>query len=69
MYKFQVGPMDLDKHSKLPYFMRMHGSVLPRMIVPLLLITSWTTLITCISKLVRECTLTVNMKGAAQLIQ
>ncbi|KIN08148.1 hypothetical protein OIDMADRAFT_152255 [Oidiodendron maius Zn] len=52
--EYFVGPLDLDKHSKLPYFMRMHGSVLPRMIVPLLLITSWATLITCISKFVRN---------------
>ena len=53
-HQFQVGPLDLDKHSKLPYFLRMHGSVLPRMIVPLLMIASWTTLITCISKFVQE---------------
>ncbi|KAF7882780.1 uncharacterized protein EAF02_006143 [Botrytis sinoallii] len=30
-----VGPRNLDAHSKLPYFMRLHGSVIPRMIVPL----------------------------------
>ena len=30
--------------------MRMHGSVLPRMIIPLFWITCWATLITCISK-------------------
>ncbi|PMD45599.1 UPF0187-domain-containing protein [Hyaloscypha variabilis F] len=47
-----VGPMDLDAHSKLPYFLRMHGSVMPRMIVPLLMVGAWATLITCISKFV-----------------
>ncbi|KAL2069330.1 hypothetical protein VTL71DRAFT_15668 [Oculimacula yallundae] len=47
-----IGPRDLDKHSKLPYFMRMHGSVLPRMVLPILAIAGWATLITCISQLI-----------------
>lgn len=47
--------MDLDAHSKLPYFLRMHGSVMPRMIVPLVMVGAWATLITCISKFVKEC--------------
>jgi hypothetical protein len=47
--------MDLDAHSKLPYFLRMHGSVMPRMIVPLLMVGAWATLITCISKFVHPC--------------
>ncbi|KAL5360349.1 Bestrophin, RFP-TM, chloride channel-domain-containing protein [Aspergillus floccosus] len=46
------GPRDLDKHSKWPVFMRMHGSVLPKMILPLAFIAAWSTLITCISKFV-----------------
>jgi len=50
-----VGPRDLDRHSKLPYFMRMHGSILPKMIVPLLLIGGEATLITCITKFVHNC--------------
>ena len=54
---FQVGPLDLDAHSKLPFFMRMHGSVLPRMILPLIMITAWASLITCISKFVHDCPL------------
>lgn len=49
-----VGPLDLDRHSKLPFFMRMHGSVLPKMLVPLLLIGVWATLITCITKFVHD---------------
>ncbi|KUJ13418.1 UPF0187-domain-containing protein [Mollisia scopiformis] len=49
-----VGPRDLDKHSKLPYFMRIHGSVTPRMILPLTFIAIWSTLITCLSKFVYE---------------
>jgi len=44
-----VGPRDMSKHSKWPFFMRMHGSVLPKMIIPLLVVTGWSTLITCIS--------------------
>ena len=39
----------MSKHSKWPFFMRMHGSVLPKMIIPLLVVTCWSTLITCIS--------------------
>lgn len=39
----------MDAHSKIPYFLRLHGSVTPRMILPLLLIACWSTLITCIS--------------------
>jgi putative membrane protein len=32
--------------------MRMHGSVLPRMILPLTFAGGWATLITCLSKFV-----------------
>lgn len=46
------GPIDIDKHSKWPFFLRIHGSVLPKMIVPLLMVGGWATLITCISQLV-----------------
>ncbi|KAH7382448.1 Bestrophin, RFP-TM, chloride channel-domain-containing protein [Phaeosphaeria sp. MPI-PUGE-AT-0046c] len=30
-----IGPRDMSKHSKWPFFMRMHGSVFPKMILPL----------------------------------
>lgn len=40
----------MDKHSKWPVFMRMHGSVMPKMILPLLLVAAWSTAITCISR-------------------
>lgn len=40
--------------SKLPYFLRLHGSVLPRMILPLLCIGAWATCITCISQFVYD---------------
>ncbi|PMD59542.1 UPF0187-domain-containing protein [Hyaloscypha bicolor E] len=48
-----VGPRDMDAHSKLPYFLRLHGSVMPRMILPLFLVGGWATCITCISKFVK----------------
>lgn len=42
-------PRDIERHSKLPYFLRMHGSITPRMIVPLTFVGLWATLVTCIS--------------------
>ncbi|KAL1303038.1 hypothetical protein AAFC00_003350 [Neodothiora populina] len=47
-----AGPRDMQRHSKLPYFMRLHGSILPKMIIPLAIVGAWATLITCISRLV-----------------
>ena len=47
-------PRDIEKHSKWPYFMRMHGSITPRMIVPLVFIGIWATIITCISEYVHQ---------------
>ncbi|KAJ5628664.1 hypothetical protein N7490_010892 [Penicillium lividum] len=48
------GPRAMDKHSKWPIFLRMHGSVMPKMILPMLLVACWATLITCISKFVHN---------------
>lgn len=45
-----VGPRDLSKHSKWPMLMRMHGSIMPKMILPLLLVGGWATMIVVISK-------------------
>ena len=45
-----TGPRDLSKHSKWPMFMRMHGSIVPKMIVPLLFFGAWATAVTLISK-------------------
>ena len=42
-------PYDNDRHTKLPDFMRMHGSITPRMLVPLTVVAVWSTLITLIS--------------------
>lgn len=43
-----TGPRDIHRYSKWPLFMRMHGSILPRMIVPLALVGTWSTIITVI---------------------
>lgn len=48
------GPRNLQKHSKWPLIMQLHGSILPRLILPLFLITIWSTAITVISKKVHD---------------
>lgn len=49
-----AGPRDMQKHSKLPFFMRVHGSVMPKMILPLTFVGAWATAITLISKFVSK---------------
>ncbi|KAF2852564.1 UPF0187-domain-containing protein [Plenodomus tracheiphilus IPT5] len=49
-----IGPRDLDHHSKWPMFLRIHGSVSPEMILPLLVVGGWASAITCISKFVHD---------------
>ncbi|KAL6706964.1 hypothetical protein ACN47E_004914 [Coniothyrium glycines] len=49
-----IGPRDLDHHSKWPMFLRLHGSITPEMILPLLFVAGWSSLITCISKFVHD---------------
>ena len=44
----------MSKHSKWPFFLRMHGSVLPKMILPLCIVSLWSTLITCLCEWVYE---------------
>ena len=51
--EFITEPLDIEKHSKVPYFLRMRGSIAPRMIVPLVFVTCWATIITCISQFVK----------------
>ncbi|KAH7329466.1 Bestrophin, RFP-TM, chloride channel-domain-containing protein [Stachybotrys elegans] len=43
-----TGPRDMAKHSKWPFFMQMHGSIIPKMIMPLLFVAAWSTVITYI---------------------
>ena len=38
----------MQKHSKWPMFLQMHGSILPKMILPLLAVGAWATAITLI---------------------
>ncbi|KAK6212573.1 hypothetical protein LQW54_005158 [Pestalotiopsis sp. IQ-011] len=45
------GPRDISKHSKWPLFLQMHGSITPKMVVPLLFVAAWSTWITAISLL------------------
>jgi putative membrane protein len=44
----------MSRHTKWPTFMRMHGSILPKMILPLLFVGGWATFITCISFFVHD---------------
>lgn len=48
--EFITKPLDIEKHRKMPYFLRMRGSITPRMIVPLVFVAIWSTIITCISQ-------------------
>ncbi len=48
----QIGPRDLDHHSKWPVFLRVHGSVTPEMVLPLLFVAGWSSMITLISRFV-----------------
>ena len=41
-------PVDLEHHSKLPYFLRTSGSITPRMLIPIAFVAAWSTMITCI---------------------
>lgn len=50
----QHGPRDMEKHSKWPMMMRMHGSVMPRMILPILTVAAWSTAVTVFSKKVHD---------------
>lgn len=49
---WQTGPRDMSRHTKWPIFLRMDGSILPRLILPLIFMAGWSTMITCVSLLV-----------------
>lgn len=44
----------MAKHSKWPFFMRMHGSVVPKMILPLTVVALWSSAITAVNMLVHK---------------
>lgn len=48
MEDYFTGPRDIGKHSKWPLIMQMHGSIIPKLIVPLLMIGAWSTAITVV---------------------
>ncbi|SPJ71794.1 related to protein yneE [Fusarium torulosum] len=48
------GPRDLQRHSKWPLMLQLHGSIMPSLILPLLLVACWATAITVISKKVHD---------------
>ena len=49
-----MGPRDLSHHSKLPMMLRLHGSITPKLVIPILLVSGWATAVTCISKLLYD---------------
>ena len=49
-----TGPRDIQKHSKWPIFLQMHGSILPKLLLPLFFVSVWSTAITCIHELVHD---------------
>ncbi|KAM5343970.1 hypothetical protein ACJ41O_012507 [Fusarium nematophilum] len=49
-----TGPRNLQRHSKWPLVMQMHGSIIPKLIMPLVLVAIWATAITVISKRVHK---------------
>ncbi|KAE8150654.1 UPF0187-domain-containing protein [Aspergillus avenaceus] len=52
LLRYFHGPRDLEKHTKWPIFMRMHGSVLPKLIVPLIIVASWSTVVTLVCRFI-----------------
>ena len=46
------GPVDPAKHSKLPFWLRIHGSILPKLIIPLIFVAGWSSAVVCISEYV-----------------
>ncbi|KAF2652932.1 UPF0187-domain-containing protein [Lophiostoma macrostomum CBS 122681] len=44
------GPRDIERHSKIPRALRMHGSVAPKLILPTICVALWAALISAISQ-------------------
>ncbi|KAK6525175.1 hypothetical protein TWF694_005321 [Orbilia ellipsospora] len=47
-----TGPIDTTKNSSLPYFMRIKGSVMPGLIIPMSFVAAWAVWVTCVDQLV-----------------
>ncbi|KAK8098686.1 uncharacterized protein PG998_011927 [Apiospora kogelbergensis] len=39
------GPRDIVKHSKWPVFLQMHGSIMPKMLIPMIIVGAWSALV------------------------
>ncbi|KAJ5589828.1 hypothetical protein N7450_003800 [Penicillium hetheringtonii] len=52
LVRYFHGPRDMNQHTKWPIVFRMHGSVLPKLIIPLIFVALWSTTVTVISKYV-----------------
>ncbi|CAJ2510995.1 Uu.00g066200.m01.CDS01 [Anthostomella pinea] len=52
--EYFLGPRELDRHSKWPTMLRIHGSTLPELILSLLLVGVWTTSVCLFSRHVRD---------------
>lgn len=44
----------MNQHTKWPIVFRMHGSVLPKLIIPLIFVAIWSTTVTVISRYVYD---------------
>ncbi|KAH9884375.1 Bestrophin, RFP-TM, chloride channel-domain-containing protein [Xylariomycetidae sp. FL2044] len=49
-----LGPRELDRHSKWPMMLRIHGSCIPELIVPILFVGAWTTTVCLFSRHVKD---------------
>ncbi|KAF2808727.1 uncharacterized protein BDZ99DRAFT_488659 [Mytilinidion resinicola] len=49
-----VGPRDPAKHSKWPRAMQMHGSVMPKLFLPICFYSIWVTVVTAVSVCVQD---------------
>ncbi|ROT37792.1 UPF0187-domain-containing protein [Sodiomyces alkalinus F11] len=49
-----TGPRDIQKHSKWPLFLQIHGSILPKVVLPLTILSLWAAAVTTVSELVHE---------------
>ncbi|KAK6840148.1 hypothetical protein PG987_006014 [Apiospora arundinis] len=45
------GPRDIVKHSKWPVFLQMHGSIMPKMLIPMIIVGAWSSLLCCFTLL------------------
>ncbi|KAF2647615.1 UPF0187-domain-containing protein [Lophiostoma macrostomum CBS 122681] len=49
-----LGPRELDRHSKWPMLLRIHGSCLPELVLPLLVVGGWTTAVCLFSRHIHD---------------